>query len=87
MSVSCKDIVHGPWQKWRTAEDHMPGSIPASCGSVLAAHHYLVQTQSPTSVRDSGLIQSADLSQDPEQVICLLSYNEGVDKMIHTILY
>lgn len=54
---------------------------------VLAVHHYLVQTQSPTSVRDSGLVQSADLSQDPEQVICLLNYNEGVDKMIHTILY
>lgn len=55
---------------------------------VLAVHHYLVQTQSYVSQRLwPGLVQSADLSQDPEQVICLLNYNEGVDKMIHTILY
>lgn len=29
---------------------------------------------SESYVRDSSLVQSADLSQDPEQVICLLSY-------------
>lgn len=60
VSVSWKDVVHGPWRKWRMAEDHMPGSIAASCGSfldesaqhksgILAVHHYLVRTQIPTS--------------------------------------
>lgn len=74
LGVSCMDVVHGPWHKWRKAEDHRPGSIPASCDSFLESAQVrhpccpsLLGTDS--EVRDSSLVQSADLSQDPEQVM------------------